>query len=73
VGNSYYLKTRPSRQYIYRACLWEGGEVYDLNSYLVPDGNTWVLQNAIAINDAGQIVAGGTRNGSSRYCLLTPR
>ena len=75
VGDSYYYRPRPSPgAYIYRACLWEGGRVYDLNNYLVPDGNTWVLKGAGIINDAGQIVAGGTCNGTDyRTCLLTPK
>ncbi|HEY3701676.1 MAG TPA: hypothetical protein VGL32_05420, partial [Acidimicrobiales bacterium] len=43
----------------------------DLNS-LIPAGSGWVLDQARAINDAGQIVGWGTINGHEHAFLLTP-
>jgi hypothetical protein len=47
--------------------------MYDLND-LVPPDSGWELWGAIAINDAGQIVGSGMRNGveHQRAFLLTP-
>jgi probable HAF family extracellular repeat protein len=55
-----------------RAFLASGGRVYDLND-LIPSGSGWVLQEALSINDGGQIVGRGVRDGSPdvvRYFLL---
>ena len=54
------------------AFLASGGRVYDLND-LIPAGSDWVLQEALSINDRGQIVGRGVRAGSPdvvRYVLL---
>jgi uncharacterized membrane protein len=54
------------------AFLASGGRVYDLND-LIPAGTDWVLQEALSINDRGQIVGRGVRTGSPgvvRYVLL---
>jgi probable HAF family extracellular repeat protein len=53
-----------------RAVLWNGGTVIDLNSYL-PAGSGWVLTDARAINDAGQIVGLATYGGQTYGYLLT--
>jgi probable HAF family extracellular repeat protein len=75
VGYSYYFQAKPSPgKYFHRACVWEGGKVYDLNSYLVvTDGSVWVLEEAATVNNRGQIVVTGTRNGVKSTCLLTPK
>ncbi|HYW69578.1 MAG TPA: PxKF domain-containing protein [Pyrinomonadaceae bacterium] len=43
----------------------------DLNS-LIPADSGWTLNDAIAINNGGQIVGNGTHNGGSHAFLLTP-
>ncbi len=55
-----------------RAFMWQGGAMIDLNDLIDPNTG-WVLEVAYGINDAGQIVGGGTRmGGSSRAFLLNP-
>jgi probable HAF family extracellular repeat protein len=44
----------------------------DLNK-LIPSGSGWVLEEAYAINDAGQIVGYGAFQGKTRGFLLTPQ
>ena len=44
----------------------------DLNN-LIPANSGWLLQQATAINDQGQIVGYGTLNGQSEAFLLTPQ
>jgi probable HAF family extracellular repeat protein len=51
----------------YRAFLYSGGVVYDLNS-LIPAGSGVVLRTANAINDAGQILC----TSDSGSVLLSP-
>ena len=53
-----------------RAFVWEDGAMSDLNS-LIPSGSGWVLGEALAINNSGQIVGGGTLNGQYHGFLLT--
>jgi hypothetical protein len=43
----------------------------DLNNQ-VTNLDGWVLQTAESINDSGQIVGYGTRDGNTRAFLLTP-
>ncbi|HEX6805227.1 MAG TPA: hypothetical protein VF133_16225 [Terriglobales bacterium] len=43
----------------------------DLND-LIPPNSGWTLETGYGINDAGQIVGSGTRNGAVRGFLLTP-
>jgi probable HAF family extracellular repeat protein len=45
--------------------------IQDLN-YLIPANTGWVLINANAINNVGQITGYGTINGHNRAFLLTP-
>jgi probable HAF family extracellular repeat protein len=47
------------------------GQMTDLNS-LIPAGSGWVLNEARAVNDAGQIAGRGTINGIEHAFLLTP-
>ena len=55
--------------------LWQDGRMHDLNQ-MIPRSTGWVLEEAVAINDRGQIVcngyARGDGNGSKRALLLTP-
>lgn len=53
------------------AVLWEHSQLKDLNS-LIPANSGWVLQNARAINNKGQIVGKGMFNGQTRAFLLKP-
>jgi len=46
--------------------------IRDLNA-LIPANSGWELQNALAINVAGQIIGVGTINGSQHAFLLTPQ
>ena len=55
------------------AFLWRDGQMIDLNA-LQPQGSPWVLLNAFAINDGGQIACSARREGESAHLLLlTPR
>lgn len=55
-----------------RAFLWEQGEMFNLNE-LVSSASGWVLTEAHAINDAGQIVGYGINPaGEIHGFLLTP-
>jgi probable HAF family extracellular repeat protein len=56
----------------FRATLWHGGEIIDLNSRLSPDAG-WTLYYATAVNNRQQIVGVGRHNGKTRAFLLTPR
>jgi probable HAF family extracellular repeat protein len=54
------------------ALVWtSAGGMQDLNS-LIPANSGWVLINANAINNVGQITGYGTRNGHNHAFLLTP-
>jgi len=55
-----------------RAFLWERGSLRDLTTLLGPDSG-WVLEAATDINEHGQIVGYGLRNGVRRAFLLTRR
>jgi probable HAF family extracellular repeat protein len=56
----------PAHAFVYR-----GGKMQDLND-LIPAKAGWVLTDARGINDRGQIVGNGERNGQERAFLLTP-
>ena len=66
VGNS----TTPGDTAIH-AFLYQNGSMYDLNN-LIPAGSGWVLQNATAINDFGQITGTGLLNGVFSAFRLDP-
>ena len=48
-----------------------GGRMQDLNS-MIQAGSGWVLGEATAINDLGQIAGYGTVQGQQHAFLLTP-
>ncbi len=53
------------------AAVWKNGLAINLNN-LIPAGSGWVLQQAKAINNRGQIAGEGTFHGQDRAFLLTP-
>ena len=56
----------------YHGFLWSpAGGFQDLNS-LVSPGSGWTIQDALAINDRGEIVGKATRNRDEAGFLLTP-
>jgi hypothetical protein len=56
----------------YRGFLWSpSGGFQDLNS-LLPPGSGWTIQDALAINDRGEIVGKATHNRDESGFLLTP-
>ncbi len=54
-----------------RAVVWSRGKIVDLNTCL-PPASGWVLEEAQAINNRGQIVGTGKLNGQEHLFLLTP-
>ena len=65
VGTSYTLPDDGS------AVLWQDGHTFDLNDLIAP-ASEWRLYHADAINDLGQVVGRGTRDGREAIYLLTP-
>ena len=53
------------------AFLYANSQMYDLNTLLDSSGIGWQLQEALAINDLGQITGTGLYNGVQRAFLLT--
>ncbi|MGC8783039.1 MAG: hypothetical protein ACP5RN_01435 [Armatimonadota bacterium] len=66
VGHSYL-----SDNVSLRAFLWVDGVLRNLND-LLPAGSGWVLNEARAINNFGQITGYGAHNGITRAFLMTP-
>lgn len=66
VGHSYL-----SDNTTLHAFLWVDGVLRDLND-LLPAGSGWVLNEARAINDFGQITGYGAHNGITRAFVLSP-
>ena len=54
-----------------RAFIFSSGSMQDLNN-LIPENTGWVLSRAVDINDAGQIVGDGFKDGQPKAFLLTP-
>ena len=57
---------------VYHAFVYSSGQMRDLNK-LIPSGTGFVLEDATAINDSGQIVGYGTAQGQMHAFLLTPQ
>lgn len=53
------------------AVLWIDGKIVDLNT-LLPPNSGWILEEARAINDRGQIVGQGRIGGTIHAFVLTP-
>ena len=54
-----------------RAFVFRNGTMQDLNN-LIPANSGWLLSKAEDVNDAGQIVGTGLKDGQPRAFLLTP-
>lgn len=57
---------------LYRAFIAVNNSMEDLNDSLDATGAGWVLEEALAINDSGQIVGVGKYNGTKHAWLLNP-
>jgi len=55
----------------FHAVVWDRGKLHDLNT-LIPAGSGWVLRDAVAVNNRGQVAGSGLHNGRRRAFLLTP-
>ena len=55
-----------------RAVIWQNGQISALESLLDVSGADWVVQQATAINDAGQIVGIGVKAGRPTAFVMTP-
>ena len=55
----------------YRAFLYDGATMRNLNT-LIPQDSGWILNQALGINNNGQIVGRGTVNSQTRAFLLSP-
>jgi probable HAF family extracellular repeat protein len=55
--------------FAYRAFLWDGMSMLDLNDRIAP-GSGWTLDQGLAINDAGQITGFGTIGDEKHPFLL---
>jgi probable HAF family extracellular repeat protein len=53
----------------FRAFLWDGTMMHDLNDLLV-DSDGWILQSALDISNSGYITGYGIHNGESRAFRL---
>jgi len=67
VGGSY---TDATSDLIYHAFICTNNSMLDLNNQLDDSGAGWVLNEARAINDGGQIIGLGTLNGERHAFLL---
>lgn len=56
----------------FRAFVYAGGAMHNLNDLLDDSGTGWVLIYGNSINDSGQITGTGLFNGQFRAFLLTP-
>ncbi len=55
-----------------RAFIYQNDTMIDLNT-LIPAESPWVLETAYGINDRGQIIGWGTRNGETGHSFLLTR
>src|SRR5439155_27173853 len=63
------FSSRPDKNFA--AFLWEKGRMMDLNA-LLQSNSGYRLTGAYDINDRGQIVAVGMKDGRRRACLVNP-
>lgn len=56
----------------FRAFIYTSGAITDLNSLVDASGAGWTLNQALDINNVGQIVGEGTIGGQAHAFLLTP-
>jgi probable HAF family extracellular repeat protein len=55
-----------------RAFFYQNGTMYDLATLIDPVDGFWTIESAFAMNNSGQIIAGGTSGGVKTWILLTP-
>jgi uncharacterized membrane protein len=56
-----------------RVVIWRDGGVFELQSLLDPvSGDGWTITSVSGINNLGQIVGAGFRNGQPALFLMTP-
>jgi probable HAF family extracellular repeat protein len=67
----YSLTNTYGNQVPLHAFVWRNGVMTDLNS-LLPANSGWELTTANAINEQGQIVGSGKKDGQTKAFLLTP-
>ncbi|MEW4570005.1 hypothetical protein AB1L88_19240 [Tautonia sp. JC769] len=66
-----FYERAENRSFERRASLFRDGTMLDLTD-LIPPESGWILNDAYAINDLGQITGSGTVDGVTRAYLLTP-
>ena len=72
VGYSTYPDDQPGVSFS-KATLYQDGVLYDLNTVTDTDNGYWILTDAVAINDAQEILVNAcTEFGDCRTGLLTP-
>ena len=67
-----WARLPPSEAVDFRAIHYSNGITRDLND-LIPPGSGWVLKSATDINDRGQIVGVGEKDGKFMPFLLSPQ
>jgi uncharacterized membrane protein len=72
IGYSYYCTPGTWQATPQRWVIWRDGGVFELQSLIDP-ASGWAITSASAINNSGQIVAIGSRNGVAGVILLTPQ
>jgi len=70
VGSSTVVAPPSPRQP--HAFVWQDGTMVDLNRLIDGDADGWVLNKAVDVNNAGQIVGQGRHHGVPRAFLATP-
>ncbi|MEP7057146.1 MAG: hypothetical protein ABI809_05180 [Caldimonas sp.] len=71
VGTSSTTGDAAVHAFLWTGNVWNGGTMVDLNS-LIAANSGWELKAARAINNKGQVVCDGYRNGSFRAVRLDP-
>ena len=72
IGYSYYCTPGTWAATPQRWVIWRDGGVFELQSLIDP-ASGWTITSASGINNSGQIVGIGTRNGVAGTILLTPQ
>jgi probable HAF family extracellular repeat protein len=57
---------------VYHAFIWSNNVMRDLNGLVDASGAGWVLVEAQAVNDLGQVVGSGAYGGANHVFLLSP-
>ena len=70
IGEARFPKKQPNGSHS-GLFLYQRGKIYNLNA-LLPAASHWKLQSVSGMNNRGQIVGSGLRDGKPRAFLLTP-